>query len=144
MKFFPLSKARQAATGMTHGAIVTHEDLTESTVNTAQAVTLAVVPEGSVVSDAILNVITPLEDASDVAFNSNAVTVGDTDADRLIASAQVNANGSTVTAKVAASTIPFVYTAEATIALTVGSMAAKALSDIDTGELEVLIKLDVA
>lgn len=142
MNVFPLSKERQAATGMTHGAIVTHEDLTETTVATAQVIELFPVSAGTQQTDAVLNVITPLQDASDAAFNSNTVTVGDgADADRAIASAQVNANGSTVTGQLAASTVAFIHTSADTIDLTVGSMAAKALADIDTGELEILVKL---
>jgi hypothetical protein len=83
---------------------------------------------------------TAFEDVSDAAFNSTAVTVGDTaDADRLLTSQQVNANGTTVTGKAGAGA--YVYTAETDVNLTVGSMAAKALADIDSGELTVLLKV---
>lgn len=141
MKKVILPRDTAAQTGFTHLVILTHEDLTQATANTAQVIALLTVAAGDAVFRAATVLVTPFTDASDAAFNSTAITVGETDADRFIVSQQLNSNGTEVFYGVHPSTTPFVFTAADTIDITFNSMAAKALVDIDAGELHVYLGL---
>jgi hypothetical protein len=142
MKFVPLStEERLKHGGATHKATVTHADLTEETVNTAQTIELFPVVAKDAVKLIYDDLVTAFEDQSDAAFNSNAITVGDGgDLDRLLASQQVNVNGTEVVRKLGTGTM-YIFTDADTVDLVVGSMAAKALSDIDKGELDLYFQL---
>lgn len=142
MNIVKLPQQTAAATGYNWSITLTHEDLTETTANTAQTFEVLTVKVGSLLKDAAIYLVTPFEDASDAAFNSNTVTVGDgSDVDRFIAATQVNENGTEVDAKGSANTAPYAYTAADTIDIVVNSMSGKSLSNIDTGELKVLLNL---
>ena len=156
MKVEPLFEQQAAGLGFTHRIRVTHEDLTETTVNTAQTIALLNVKAGTFVDRAAMVLVTPFEDASDANFNSNTILVGDGSVtDRYLRSntddtgLQVNVNGTEVlyhVNPVAASTAgldtaPFMYTADDTIDLVFGSMAAKALSNLDVGILDIYLRV---
>lgn len=128
--------------GFNHRFVIKAEDLTEASDNTAQDVTLITLPAGTVVKSCAYYLKTPLADASDSAFNSTAVIVGDSgDTDRYINSSQLNVNGTEViyavndTAK-----LPFVTTASTEVKANFASMASKALEDIDTGEVWIYLE----
>lgn len=133
----------EQAGGYTYHVKLTHADLTEETVNTAQVIEILTVEQGTVVQSVAYNLPVPFQDASDAAFNTTAITIGDgNSAARFMASKELNVNGSEVLAWVTANdvnTLPYAYLAADTIDVTVGSMAAKALNDIDTGEIDILI-----
>jgi len=142
MTLSPLTIEESASHGgATHVANVTHADLTEATANTAQVIALATVADK--VSVACVKVVlkTAFEDASDAAFNSNTITVGDgNDADELLVSMQVNANGTEVNQKTG-TTVTHDYAAADTVDLTVNSMTAKSLSDLDAGEADIYLRI---
>lgn len=133
------------AGGYTYHVKLTHEDLTETTANTAQVIELVTVEQGSVVQSVAYNLPVPFEDASDAAFNVTTLEIGDgTDPNRFIVSKELNENGTEILAWVTANdvnTLPYAYLAADTIDATIGSMAAKSLSDIDTGEIDILISV---
>ena len=141
MKVFTLPAETKAATGFTHKAIVTHEDLTQSTADTDQTLSLLALAAGDVVTTAAWKLVTPFKDASDSALNDTKVQLGDSsDDDEYVAATQVNENGTEVLfAAAAPASVPFVYTAANAVELLVESMTAKSLSDIDTGELHVYL-----
>jgi hypothetical protein len=141
MKVFTLPAETKAATGFTHKAIVTHEDLTQTTADTDQTLSLLTLEAGDVVTTAAWKLVTPFKDASDSALNDTKVQLGDTaDDDEYVAATQVNENGTEVLfAAAAPASVPFVYTAANAVELLVESMTAKSLSDIDTGELHVYL-----
>jgi hypothetical protein len=143
MKVYPLNDNERASTGFTHRINITHEDLTETTANTAQTIAIFTVAAGDYVADAAVAVTTKFEDASDNAFNATTVIVGDDgNDDRYIASQEVNANGSFVLYGPAVnSTVKYAYLAANTVDIKFGSMAAKSLSDIDVGELDVFLSV---
>jgi len=145
MTIRPLSTQEKADTGMTHSVKVTAADLTETTNNTAQAISLNPVVNGSVVKYGGYFLKTTFQDASDAAFNDVAIELGDaTVTSRYLASSQINENGTEVTAgftPYSSATAPHAYVAADTILLTVGSMASKALNDIDTGEVWLFISV---
>jgi hypothetical protein len=100
MKVSPLPYEARIATGFTHVAEIVAADLTQVTAATAQTIELIPVALGSLVEKAAVLVETAFADASDTAFNSVTVEVGDGgSAARFLAAQQVNVNGTEVMAK---------------------------------------------
>jgi hypothetical protein len=140
MTAYELPANTKAATGFTHQVVVTHTDLTESTVDTDQTIALLSVVAGDVVEKAAFKLVTAFEDASDAAFNDTNVSVGDGgDTDRFIASTEVNENGTEVDFAANANTTAYAYTAADTVDLLVESMNAKSLSNLDAGEIHIYL-----
>lgn len=133
------------AGGYTYHVKLTHADLTETTANTAQTIELITVAQGSVVQSVAYNMPVAFKDASDVNLNSTTIIIGDGNStSRFLASKELNVNGSEVLAWVTANdvdTLPYAYLAADTIDATIGSMAAKSLSDIDTGEIDIFVNV---
>lgn len=141
MKTFSLTESVGAALGANFMAELTHEDLTQATAATADAVGLLTVPAFTVVQVVATQVLESFEDISDVAFNATVLEVGDSgDADRLLVSQQLNENGSTVLGKAGVAG-GFVYTAATPLLATFGSMAAKSLVNIDKGKVRIFLKI---
>lgn len=135
------TEERLAHGGATHVAVITHEDLTETTANTAQTIALMNVANKVAVECVYTDLITPFKDASDAAFNTTTLIVGDDGStNRLLASQEMNKNGTEVDMKVGTGTC-YVFTADNTVDAIVGSMAAKSLSNIDTGEVHIYLKV---
>ena len=130
--------------GFSHKAIVTHADLTTTTANTAQSVTLLEVEPGDIVQAVAVKLVTAFEDTADTAFNVTTLAVGDDDVDRFVDEHEVNKNGSEVlfAGEIADST-PAVYTAASTgpITATFMSMAAKNLAALNAGEAHIYLKI---
>jgi hypothetical protein len=152
----PLFQGQMAALGFTHCVRITHENLTTTAANTAQTIPLLSVKAGTVVDRAAMVLVTPFEDLSDAAFNTNTLTVGDgVDPDRFLHSntaatgIEMNRNGTEVLYHinpVAASTAglntaPYMYTADDTVDAVIGSMALKALNDIDKGIVDIYLRV---
>lgn len=142
-KVYNLSLEEQAASGYTKKVVLTHEDLTEATANTAQTIQLFSVPANTVVSSAAFNLITPFEDASDNTYNSTTLIVGDgSNDDRYIPSKELNVNGTEILSwatSAATNTLPFAYVAADTVDAVFGSMTSMSLSNIDTGEVHIYL-----
>jgi hypothetical protein len=125
--------------GFTHIAIITANDLTQTTVATAQAFTLCGVKAGDILYRAIGEPVVPFQNTLDAAFNSDTVSLGDTGlATRHLAATEANQNGTFL--KVMGNT-PYLYTAADSLIATVNSMAAKALNNINRGEYHFLFCL---
>jgi hypothetical protein len=140
MKVNRLQLEQQAA-GYTYKVVVTHEDLTEATADTAQVIELINVELGEIVEKVAVYMPTPFKDASDAAFNTNAATIGDGgSANRYLSSTELNVNGTEILAKAGTNTAGFAYVTDDTVDLTVAAMTAKSLDDVDTGELWIFIK----
>jgi len=85
---------------------------------------------------------TPFEKTGTAAYNSNALIVGDSgDTDRMIASQQLNVNGTEILAKAHASTTPFAYVAATAIVANFASMAAYDLAELDAGEVHIFLEV---
>lgn len=124
-----------ALLGATTRVVLTHEDLTETTANTAQVFTPITTKDGTVARLVAMKLITALADASDAAFNSCTTTSGDGgDVDRFLVATQLNVNGTEITTAAGVAAL-YAYTGADTIDITINSMSAKSLSDIDTGEV---------
>ncbi|MEM0966605.1 MAG: hypothetical protein AAGJ81_10700 [Verrucomicrobiota bacterium] len=140
MNISPLPPADRTALGATHLISIDHEDLTETTNNTAQTVTLAVV-DGSLFQLVAMRLVIPFQDADDAAFNSTTLTIGDgDDADRYLAATQLNVNGTEID-YAAGLSVGYAYNAADTVDFAFGSMSGKALADIDTGEVALYVRV---
>jgi len=120
---------------------ITHEDLTEATANTAEEITVFTAPAGTRVGRAVWYLKTPFQDASDSAFNTTTMELGDTDTDRHLTATEANVNGTEVIHKVFGQATDYMYTAATDIKVRVNSMSGKSLSNIDTGEVYIGIEL---
>lgn len=141
-KLRPLTTNEQAgAAGFTHIATLTANDLTTTGTNTAQTFTLASLKAGDIIVKSAWVLRTAFKDASDAAYNSNTVSLGDTATGVAahIAAIQVNENGTEVF--YGFNNTAVLYTAADTVTFTFNSMSAKALNDIDTGEITIFVQL---
>ena len=128
--------------GFNYRFVIDHTDLTTSTDNTAQDITLITLPAYSVVLSAATYLKTPFQKTGTSAYNSNLLIVGDSgDTDRLIASQQLNVNGTEVLAKAQASTIPYAYEAATAIVANFASMASYDLLELDAGEVHIFLEV---
>lgn len=134
----PLTTNERAETpGFTHVAIISANDLTQTTANTAQAFTVVPIAKGDIMLRAVGVPVVPFQNTGDAAFNSDTVSVGDSgSATRHTAATEANANGAF--APVIGNT-PYLYTAADSLIITVNSMTAKALNSINRGEYHVFL-----
>lgn len=141
-KLRPLATNEQAgAAGFTHIGTLTANDLTTTTTNTAQTFTLMTVKPGDVIVKTAWCLRTAFEDASDAAFNTNTVSVGDTATGVAahISAIEVNRNGTEVF--YGFNNTAVLYAAADTVTITVNAMSAKAVSNIDIGELTIFVQV---
>lgn len=130
-----------ANNGATHVAELTHADLTETTANTDQAVNLITVADKMSVECTHAVLVTAFQDASDAAFNTTALEVGDgNDVDELLVSQELNVNGTEVNQKTGTG-VTHDYAAADTVDANFNAMTAKALNDIDAGEVHVFLRV---
>lgn len=127
--------------GMTHMAIATADDLSQTTAATAQTITVCNLVAGDVIGAVEDNVIVPFENTADPAFNTTTRTLGDnTGVATHTAAAEANKNGTVVTKKYS-NTAVGPYTAADKLAVTFNAMAAKNLNAINKGELHIFYSL---
>jgi hypothetical protein len=143
MKVYNLSLEEQAASGYNKKVVITHEDLTTATANTAQTIEMFSVPAYTVVDAAAFKLVTPFEDASDNALNTTTLLVGDGGSTgRYAPSKELNVNGTEILAwatSAATNTLPYAYVSADTVDAIFGSMTDKSLSDIDVGEVHIYL-----
>jgi len=143
MKVFELPTETKAATGYTHKVVLDHTDLTTATDNTAQTITLITLPADSIVTDAATHLVTSFQLTGTSAYNSNTIQVGVSGTtDQLIASQQINTNGTPVTSRRFNSNTPVGYTASTPIIATVASMASHDLLELNAGEIHVFLAVN--
>jgi hypothetical protein len=149
MKFAPLTIEERAASDMTHRLDFTYEDIpagvavaTSQLFNTAP---LPVLKAGMIVKRILMYLTTPFKDASDAAFNTTTISIGDAaSATRFVNAVQVNENGTEVITTFPGAAENTIYTGNSQMSVTVNSMAAKTISDLDVGRLYVLFNIEDA
>jgi len=130
-----------ANNGATHVAELTHADLTEASADTAQTIALLTVADKMSVECTHTVLKTAFQDASDAAFDTTAITVGDgNDVDELLTSQELNVNGTEVNQKTGTG-VTHDYAAADTVDVVFGSMSPKALNDIDAGEVDIYLRV---
>lgn len=147
MKFAPLTIEERAASGMTHRLEFDVSDIpagiatnTAYTFNTAP---LPILKAGMVVKRIHFYLSTPFKDASDSALNTTTINLGDAgSATRWMSGVQLNENGSEVITTFPGAAENTIYTGNSQIAIVLGSMAAKTLSDLDVGKFYCLFNIE--
>ncbi len=125
--------------GFTHVIVITANDLTQATANTAQTFDAFALLAGDIIAKAIGVPVVPFQNTADAAFNSDTVSIGDTGSGtRHTAATEANANGTFL--RVMGNTA-FLYTAADKLRITVNSMAAKSLVNLNRGEYHAFISL---
>jgi hypothetical protein len=131
---------RAEAPGYTHVAIITADDLTQATANTAQTITLLALKAGDQIMRVLWHLIRAFENTADAAFNSDTVSVGDTAAVTThLAAAEANVNGTEIIYRTGNTVV--LYTAADILTVTFNSMAAKSLVNLNRGELRLFFAL---
>lgn len=142
MRVFELPIETKASTGFTHKITLDHTDLTNSTDAASQTITLLTVPARSIIKDAATNLVTPFQLTGTAAYNSNTIVVGISGTtNQLIASQQINANGTPVNNRVFNSTAPVAYASSTDLIATVASMASYDLAELDAGEIHIFLSV---
>ena len=114
--------------------------ISQTTVNTAKALTVGAVSAKTSLRLVSFELVTPFDNTADAAFNSHTVNVGDGgSATRFANAVEANKNGTTVYLSHGTGTAQ-VYTAADSIIVTLNSMAAKALSSLNKGLLRLYFK----
>jgi len=127
--------------GATHKAILTHADLTETAVSTAQTIGLASLSAKMSAKCLKAQLITPFSCSTDSANNSTALEVGDDGSvARLLASMELNENGTEVFLKKGTGT-DYVFTAANYVDAYVTPASGKALSALDAGEVHIFLQI---
>ena len=149
MKFRCTTIEERAATGMTHRLDFDVSDIpTGIATNTAYTFNTAPLPilkAGMIVKRILAYLSTPLKDASDANYNSTTITLGDAgSATRWMSAVQFNENGTETITSFPGAAENTIYTGNSQIALTLGSMAAKTLSDLDVGKFYILWSIENA
>lgn len=140
MNVYPLQLEQSGH--FTHKIVLTSDDLTETTANTAQTIAILTVDAGDIVSDCAVILNDGFEDASDNALNSTTLIVGDDGStNRYLTSTELNENGSEVDYKAGTQTAGYAYLAANTVDAIFGSMTDKSLSNVDVGEVTILLKV---
>jgi len=138
----PVTIEEQARYQATHVVVVTAADLlTTTATNTAQTNVLFTAPAGSLVSMPVMFLDTAWEDASDAAFNSLSIVIGDADVDEYLESLQICVNGTEVLSSVGTGVTGYYATATAVNLIVTPSPASKKLSDVDTGVLRIYFRI---
>jgi hypothetical protein len=137
----PLGTQEQAGqTGFTHVAVITADDLSQAVVATAQTILINALLAYDVIVKVGWYLKIPFKDVSDPAFNTTTMSVGDNAAVTThIPATELNENGTEILSHYSNTAVR--YTAADKIAVTFNSMAAKALLNIDVGELHVFFTL---
>lgn len=138
MKVYQLSNEEKLL-GFTHRVELTHADLTETVANTAQTIALIALGINQLVTRCATRLVTAFKNSADAAFNTTTLIVGDDGStNRYLASQELNENGTEVLCKGGTGTI-YAYEVANTVDAVFGSMAAKSLVDLDTGEVHIYL-----
>lgn len=128
--------------GFTHMAIITADDLNETTANTTQAISLSSIPIGAIIQKLEIRLQVPFQNTADPAYNTTTVIVGDVGStNRFIASSELNLNGIEIVVPIFTNTAYGPLTAAEIILATFGSQSGKSLSNINKGELHVFVQI---
>jgi len=130
----------EAPRGYNYRFVIDHTDLTESTDNTAQDITLVTLPANSVVRGTAVYLKTPFELVGTTAYNSNTLSIGDSgSATRYVNAQQINVNGSEVLAN--ATNTTNAYVAATAVVARFASMASYDLAELNAGEVHIFLNV---
>lgn len=138
----PLTTNERAETpGFTHIVVLTADDLTQATNNTAQAFVPFALKINDIIGRVQDFVVTSFQNSADAAHNTTTRSLGDTaSATQYTAAAEMNTNGTVVASKFS-NTAVGPYTTASNFTITINSMAGKALLAVNRGVYVVLVQL---
>jgi hypothetical protein len=148
MKFAPCVD-EERSTGWTHRLDFSYQDIPAGIANNTSKVWAAGFLPAVAASDIIKRVeyhlTTPFQNTADAAFNSDTVSLGDaTTATRFINASEANLNGTEVLDVFPGAVENVIYTAAGQLQLTLNSMAAKSISNLNRGQAYILFHIDRA
>jgi hypothetical protein len=137
----------RAAQGFTHRIDFSTADIPAGiAVNTSQVFSTAPLPAlaaSDIIKRIYLHVSTPFAVSTDAAFNSTTLSLGDAgSATRFASAVQINANGTPTINTFPGASENFIYTAAGQLQITLNSMAAKSLSNLNVGKLYILLNVE--
>lgn len=150
MKFSCLTIEERAATGgFTHRLDFSYADIPAGIANNTSKVWAAGFLPAVAASDIIkrveLHLTTKFQNTADAAFNSDTISIGDaTTATRFVNASEANANGTAVNDVFPGAVENVIYTAAGQLQLTLNSMAAKSISNLNAGKAYCLFAIDRA
>lgn len=149
MKFSPLLSEQRAASGFTHEFEFSYADIPAGIGNNTSQVWgagyLPALAAGDIVKRVQLHLSEPFELTTDAAFNSDTISVGDTTtATRFVNASEANRNGTEVLNVFPGAVENVIYTAAGQLQVTLNSMAAKSLSNLNRGKAYVRFAIDRA
>lgn len=138
MRFVPLLD-EERNDGFTHRLDFSYRDIPSGIANNTSKVwstgDLPAVAASDIVVKTELHLTQAFSDASDTDFNTTTLSFGDaTTATRFINASETNVNGTEVLNVIPGANQNVIYTAAGQLTLTLNSMAAKSLSDLDRGK----------
>jgi hypothetical protein len=145
MKFSPRTD-NEAVDGFNYRLDFDYHDIPAGISNNTSKVWAAGYLPAVAISDIVvkteLHLTIPFEDQSDAAFNTSTLSLGDaTTATRFINASEANVNGTEVLNVIPGANQNVIYTAAGQLQLTLNSMAAKSLSDLDKGAGYILMAI---
>lgn len=143
MKVFKLGQDEERAFGFTHRVQILASDLAAfTTAGNAGTITLLTIKSGEIVSDVAARLVTPFSAPADAANNSTALQVGKTGTlNQLLASTELNQNGSNIAVATRPTTVPAGFTADTPVLATITPAAGKALSAQTVGEVNLFLAI---
>jgi len=155
MRFTSLTNEEKASTGgFTHRLDFTTADIPAGiAVNTANTFSAAPLPKlnvNDIIKECLVHLTTPFENTADAAFNSDTFSVGLVTGGvaALVAATEINNNGAFVTDTIPGVATPVVpvknLTANNQVTITLNSMAAKSISNLNNGRLYILFSIQRA
>ena len=146
MKFSPRTVEEIAVDGFTHRLDFSYQDIGAGIANNTSKVWAAgflpAVKASDIVVKTELHLTTPFQNTADAAFNSDTISLGDaTTATRYINASEANLNGTEVIDVIPGANQNVIYTAAGQLQLTLNSMTAKSLSDLNKGQAYILMQL---
>lgn len=141
MTFKSLTTNERAETpGFTHVAIVTADDLTQTTANTVQTITLCNLIAGDQIQRVKWYLSTPFQNTADNTNNATTASVGDSAAVTThLAAGETNLNGTELIWRTVSTVVA--YTAGDIFTVTFTPKTGSALNVINRGELRLLVSL---
>lgn len=151
MRLRPLTNEEAAHTGgASHRLDFTYKDIPAGIANNTSyafntpALGMPAIPASCIVKRVQLHLTVPLENTADAAFNDTKISLGDNgSATRYLNAVQANVNGTEVIDTFPGATENNVYTSADQLILTLGSMTAKSISNINKGQFYILIWFDL-
>ena len=133
--------------GFTHRLDFSYQDIPAAIANNTSTTWstgyLPAIRAGDIIRRVQFHLTVPFQNTADAAFNSDTLSFGDvTTATRYINASETNLNGTEVLNVFPGAVENVIYTAAGQLILTLNSMAAKSISNLNKGQGYILVYID--